>query len=59
MTDIDTPQNLEQLSRKMGHDLATLLYMTKDDYFYSAQWQAGMKSLNDFILAYEGVKNDK
>lgn len=43
----------------MGHDLADLLYLTKDDFFYAAQWQAAMKSLDDFVAEYERVKNDR
>lgn len=50
---------LQSLSRKMGHDLADLLYLTKDDFFYAAQWQAAMKSLDDFVAEYERVKNEQ
>lgn len=50
---------LQSLSRKMGHDLADLLYLTKDDFFYAAQRQAAMKSLDDFVAEYERVKNDR
>lgn len=52
------PNQMQNLSRKMGHDLADLLYLTKDDFFYAAQWQAAMKSLDDFVREYERVKND-
>ena len=52
------PNQMQDLARKMGHDLADLLYLTKDDFFYAAQWQAAMKSLDDFVAEYQRVKND-
>lgn len=53
----EQPNQMQDLCRKMGHDLADLLYLTKDDFFYAAQWQAAMKSLDDFVAEYERVKN--
>ena len=56
---MNEPNQMQDLARKMGHDLADLLYLTKDDFFYAAQWQAAMKSLDDFVAEYERVKNDR
>ena len=55
---MNEPNQMHDLARKMGHDLADLLYLTKDDFFYASQWQAAMKSLDDFVAEYQRVKND-
>jgi hypothetical protein len=46
MTDTD---KLPALSRKMAHDLSNLLYLTKDDFFCSGQWQAAMAALDNYL----------
>jgi hypothetical protein len=42
-------EKMTALSRKMAHELSSLLYLTKDDFFCSDQWQAAMDALNNFI----------
>lgn len=47
-------EKLHALARKMAHQFANVLYLTKDDFFHSDQWQAGMDSLNQYLLALAG-----
>lgn len=55
MNDTD---KMTALSRKMAHELSNLLYLTKDDFFCSDQWQAAMDALGNFINEINKEKND-
>jgi hypothetical protein len=56
MTNTD---KLPALSRKMAHELSNLLYLTKDDFFCSDQWQAAMAALDNYINELNKDKNGK
>jgi hypothetical protein len=56
MTDTD---KLPALSKKMAHELSNLLYLTKDDFFCSDQWQAAMDALDNYLNELNKDKNDK
>lgn len=55
MNDTD---KMTALSRKMAHELSNLLYLTKDNFFCSDQWQAAMDALSNFINETNKDKND-
>jgi hypothetical protein len=40
---------LPAISKKMAHELSNLLYLTKDDFFCSDQWQAAMDALDNYL----------
>lgn len=46
MTDTE---KLLALSRRMGHELSNLLYLTKDDFFHADQWQSAMDALDNYL----------
>lgn len=50
---------LPALSKKMAHELSNLLYLTKDDFFCSDQWQAAMAALDNYINELNKDKNVK
>ena len=50
---------LPALSKKMAHELSNLLYLTKDDFFCSDQWQAAMDALDNYINELNKDKHDK
>ena len=56
MTNTD---KLPALSKKMAHELSNLLYLTKDDFFCSDQWQAAMDALDNYINELNKDKHDK
>lgn len=56
MTDTD---KLPALSKKMAHELSNLLYLTKDDFFCSDQWQAAMAALDNYINELNKDKDDQ
>lgn len=56
MTDTD---KLPALSKKMAYELSNLLYLTKDDFFCSDQWQAAMDALDNYINELNKDKYDK
>lgn len=56
MTDTD---KLPALSKKMAHELSNLLYLTKDDFFCSDQWQAAMTALDNYLDELNKDKYDK
>jgi hypothetical protein len=53
------PDKLPALSKKMAHELSNLLYLTKDDFFCSDQWQAAMDALDNYINELNKDKHDK
>lgn len=56
MNDTD---KLPALSKKMAHELSNLLYLTKDDFFCSDQWQAAMDALDNYLNELNKDKYDK
>jgi len=56
MTDTD---KLPAISKKMAHELSNPLYLTKDDFFCSDQWQAAMDALDNYLNELNKDKNDK
>lgn len=47
------------MSRKMGHELSNLLYLTKDDFFHADQWQAAMDALDNYLNELNKDKYDR
>ena len=53
------PTKIDGLSRKMAHELANLLYQTKDDLYFSTIWKSANDALDQYYNELTKDQDDK
>ena len=47
-------EELKGMTKKLAHEVANLLYLVREDYGLSAQYQATMNALNNYLIVLAG-----